>query len=93
MAKLQMGAQERMELLAYLETLLGCVKSLQASVGEVMDDVAAMRSSVFEDSVEMASCKTWQRSRVGVEKPWVQEALRSYDDLLEVIGDSPEYKN
>jgi hypothetical protein len=39
MAKLQLESEERMELVASLEALLGCVKSLHASVGDVLAEV------------------------------------------------------
>lgn len=50
MSKLRLEPRERTELLAYLEALLGCVKSLHASIGAVMADVAAIRNTVFEDA-------------------------------------------
>lgn len=85
--------EERAEILAYLEALLACVKSLHASVGAVMADVAAMRSTVLEDPDEIAMYRTNLRMAVSTAKPMVDEAMRSYDDLLEEIVGSQQYKN
>jgi len=85
--------EERAEIMAYLEALLGCVKSLHASVGAVMADVAAMRSTVLEDPEEIAIYKTNLRTAVATAKPMVDEAMRSYDDLMEEIVSSQQYKN
>ncbi len=93
MAKLQVGSEERMELAAYLEALLGCVKSLHASVGEVMADVAAMRSTVLEDAEDLAWYQTNLRRVAAGARPMVQEALRSYDDLIAEFAGSQRYTN
>lgn len=93
MSKVQWEPEEKMELLAYLEALLGCVKSLHASVGAVMADVAAIRNTVFEDPEDIALYRTNLRLAVATAKPMVEEALRSYDDLIEEISDSQQYKN
>jgi len=93
MSKLQWDAQEKMDLLAYLEALLGCVKSLHASVGSVMADVAAIRNTMFEDPEELALYRANLRAAVATAKPVVDETLRSYDDLLQEIVDSQPYPN
>jgi len=93
MSKLRMEAEERMELLAYLEALLGCVKSLHASVGAVMADVAAMRSTLFEGPDEIATYRTNLKLAVATARPMVEEAMRSYDDLMEEIANSQQYMN
>lgn len=93
MSKLEMEPQERLELLAYLEALLGCVKSLHASVGAVMADVAAIRNTVFEDPEEISQYRTNLRVAVATAKPMVDEAMRSYDDLIQEIVESQQYKN
>lgn len=93
MAKMRMDQQEQSDLLAYLEALLGCVKSLHASVGAVMADVAAMRSTLLEDPDEIALYRTNLKMAVATAKPMVEEAMRSYDDLMEEIVSSQQYKN
>ena len=93
MCKLPMDAEERMELFTYLEALLGCVKSLHASVGAVMADVAAMRTTIFEDPEEIAQYRANLRVSLATAKPMVDEAMRSYDDMMEEIASSQQYKN
>jgi phosphoenolpyruvate-protein kinase (PTS system EI component) len=93
MARLQMDSTGRMELLNYLEAILGCVKSLHASVGAVMADVAAIRNTVFEDAEEIALYRTNLKMAVATARPMIDEAMRSYDELLEEMVDSQQYQN
>lgn len=93
MAKSQMNAQERMELLAYLEAILGCVKSMHVGLGAVMADVAAIRNTVFEAPGGRESYKTNLKLAVATAKPMVDQALGSYDDLLEAIADPHGWQN
>lgn len=93
MSKLQLDSQGRMELLTYLEALLGCVKSLHAGVSAVMADVEAIRNTLFEDPDEIALYTNNLRSAVAAGKPMADEARRFYDDLMVEIVDSQQYKN
>jgi hypothetical protein len=93
MSKLPMDPQERLELLASLEALLGCVKSLHATVGAVMADVAAIRNTVFEDPEDIAVYRANLRMATAAAKPMVDEALNSYDELLQEIVNSQRYAN
>jgi hypothetical protein len=58
MAKTQMNAHDKMELLAYLEPILGCVESLPAGLGAVMADVAAIRNGVIDAPGELETHKS-----------------------------------
>jgi hypothetical protein len=93
MSKLRMDTEEKMELLAYLETLLGFVKSLHASVGMVMAEVETMRESIFDDAEETAAYKHNIRAALMTTKPMAEEAVRSYDQLVEEIAASQRYTN
>jgi hypothetical protein len=93
MSKLELDAVERMELLAHLEAILGIVKSMHSSLGSVMADVAAIRNTVFDDSDELALYKTNLRTAVATAKPMVDDALRSYEDLMEEIAASQQWEN
>ena len=92
MAKPQIGTEERVELLEYLEMLLGCVKSLHASVGVVMADVAAMRDTMLQDPDEVALCRGTRKARELTADPSIDEAMRSMDDLME-MANAQQYKN
>lgn len=93
MAKLQLESEERMELVAYLEELLGCVKFLHTSVGEVMADVAAIRRTVLENAEDLALYQSNLKHEATSARPMVREALRSYDDLIAEFAGSQRYKN
>jgi hypothetical protein len=89
----QLSAQEKMDLLASLEALLGCVKSLHATVGAVMQDVAAIRNTVFDDPDDITTYRVKIRNAVTTARPRVKEALSSYDELLEEIADAQRFAN
>lgn len=92
MSKLRMDTEDKMELLAYLEALLGCVKALHASVGTVIAEVEAMRKSIFDDAEETTVYKRNIRAAAAV-KPMAEDVSRSYDDLVEEIAASQRYTN
>ncbi len=93
MSKLQLDEVEKTELLAHLEAILGTVKSLHTSLGAVLADVAAIRSAVFDDAEELALYKNSLKAAVATAKPMVDDALRSYDDLMEEIAASQQWEN
>ena len=100
MAKLELTAQERLDLMASLEALLGCMKSLHATVGAVMADVSAIRNTIFDDPEDLAVYRSNVRtaamaaakpnatkaSRAKPQCQNVEETLSSYDDLLEIMN-------
>jgi hypothetical protein len=92
MSKLRMDTEEKMELLAYLEALLGCVKALHTSVGTVMAEVERMRESVFEDEAERGVYKQNIRAGLMTAKP-LEDGMRSYDEMAEEIAASQRYTN
>ena len=93
MSKFQIDPKEKLDLLASLEALLGCMKSLHAAVSAVMADVAAIRNTAFADPEDIAVYRANLRLAVATAKPTVDEALNSYDDLLEEIIQSQQYAN
>jgi hypothetical protein len=86
MAKLELTEQERLDLMASLEALLGCMKSLHATVGAVMADVSAIRNTIFDDPEDLAVYRSNVRTAAMAAKPAVEKALSSYDDLLEIMN-------
>ena len=93
MSKLQLEPQEKIDLLAYLDALLGRVNSLHASVGAVKADLAALRNTMFDDPEEIALYRAHLRMAVSTAKPMVDEAMHSYDDLMREFADSEQYPN
>lgn len=49
--------KEKLDLLVSLEALLGCMKSLHATLGAVLADVAALRNTVLEDLEDIAALR------------------------------------
>ena len=93
MAKLEMSVQEKMDLVAYLDAILGCVKSLHTGLGAVMADLAAIRGTVFEDPGELETYRSKVKLAAATAKPMVDQALRSYDELLEEITNTQGWQN
>jgi hypothetical protein len=93
MSKLQWTAEEKLDLLASLEGLIGCMKSLHATMGAVMADVSAIRNTLFDDPEDLAVHRSNLRLSAITAKPKADEALSSYDDLLAEIADSQRYAN
>jgi hypothetical protein len=93
MSKIQLDPTEKTDLFAYLEAILGCVKTLHASLGAVMADVVAIRNTVFDNPEEMAFYRKNLMMTLATAKPMVEEAMHSYDDLLEEIVESQQYQN
>jgi len=52
-----------------------------------------MRSTMLEDPEEMVLYRTNLKLAMATARPMVDEAMRSYDDLLEEIAGSQQYKN
>jgi len=93
MAKFEMDTKEKLELLISLEALLGCVKSLHATVGAVMADVAAIRNTIFDNPEDLAVYRSNLHLSKASSKPFAEEALSCYDDLIQEIVDSQRYQN
>ena len=92
MSKAQLNEKEKMEMFASLEALLGCMKSLHATIGAVMADVSAIRNTLFDDEEDLAVYRSNVRLAAATARPRVEEALSSYDELLELAA-SPRLPN
>ncbi len=93
MSKLQLKAGEKLDLLAYLEALLGYVKSLEASVGAITNDLAAIRNMMFDDPEDIAMCRSKLRLAATTAKPIAEESKQFYGELLHELSDPPKYLN
>jgi len=89
----ELSALDKMDLLANLEAILGCVKALHAGLGAVMADVAAIRATIFDDEEEIAAYRMNLRLAVSSERPTVDEAVRAYDELVEEITNPGRRQN
>jgi len=85
-----MDPEARMDLYVTIEALLGYVKSLHATLGAVMADVAAIRDTVF-DPVEIAAYRACMKVDFDNAKPMTDEAMR--DDIIEEVFISQRWEN
>lgn len=92
MSKPRFDMEDKMELLAYLEAMLTCVKSLHASVASVMAEVEKMHQSAFEDAAEINVCKQSVRTGMATAKR-LEDGIRSCDEMAEEIAASQRYTN
>jgi len=93
MRKLDTDPQARLDLFVTMEAFLSHVKSLRTSLGEVMADVAAIRDAVFADPTEIAAYRNNLNIVLGSAKPFVEEAMRNCDDMLEEFVASQRWEN
>jgi hypothetical protein len=85
--------QHRSDIRPYLEAILDCVKSLHTTLSAVMADVAAIRKTVFEDTENIELYRTHLKTTIATTKPMVEEAMLSYDYLMQEIIESQRWEN
>jgi hypothetical protein len=85
--------QYRSNLRPHLEAILDCVKSLHTTLSAVMADVAAIRKTVFEDTENIELYRTHLKTTIATTKPMVEEAMLSYDFLMQEIIDSQRWEH
>jgi uncharacterized membrane-anchored protein YhcB (DUF1043 family) len=76
-----------------LEKILSCVKSLHVTLSAVMADVAAIRKTMFEDPEKIDTYRNHLNQTIATTKPLVDEAMLSYDSLMQEISDSQQWTN
>jgi hypothetical protein len=95
MSRKHLDAEEKEDLLLYLDSLLHCVNALQASVGEVMADVMTMRDTILADQQELAIQRSGKQlatqSTKALDAGMCTDAR--YADLMMEIANTQQYKN
>lgn len=76
-----------------LVTTVQQVKTLHATVGAVMADVAALRRTVLQNPDEILDYKNNLLSTIETARPLVDEAMQSYDEMIRQIGESEGLRN
>jgi hypothetical protein len=69
------------------------VKTLHATLGALMADVAALRRTVLQEPEDVLAYKNNLNSTLETARPLVDEAMRSYEDMIRQIGESEELTN
>jgi len=91
----RLEVQHHSDLRPHLEEILSCVKSLHVTRCAVMADIAATRKTVRQcstsDNVEIY--RTHLKQAIETAKPLVDEAMLSYDFLMQAISDSQQWTN
>lgn len=94
MPKIEFEEQERIDLLNYLDTLLGSEKPLFSGAGTVMADVEAVRNAAFSDPEEAAIRRDNLKWALHAsKKQMLFEPRPSYDDLVMDAIESQEWEN
>jgi hypothetical protein len=77
----------------FLAMTLGHVKSLHAALTGLMTDMAALRKTILEEPEDLAQYQANLRVAVETAKPLVDEAMRSYDEMIQVLSSSERWAN
>ena len=89
----RLEVQHRSDLRPPLEEILSCVKSLHVTLCAVMADIAATRKTIFDNSDNIEIYRTHSKQAIESAKPLVDEAMFSYDSLMQAISDSQQWTN
>ena len=89
----RLEVQHRNDLRPHLEEILSCVKSLHVTLCAVMTDIAATRKTMFDNSDNIEIYRTHLKQAIEAAKPLVDEAMLSYDSLMQAISDSQQWTN
>ena len=89
----RLEVQHRSDLRPHLEEILSCVKSLHVTLCAVMADIAATRKTMFDNSDDIEIYRSHLKQTIETAKPLVDEAMLSYDSLMQEILDSQEWTN
>ena len=77
----------------FLAMTLGHVKSLHAALTGLMTDMAALRKTILEEPEDLAQYQANLQVAVETAKPLVDEAMRSYDEMIQVLSSSERWAN
>ena len=89
----RLEVQHRSDLRPHAEEILSCVKSLHVTLCAVMADIAATRKTMFDNSDNIEIYRTHLKQAIESAKPLVDEAMLSYDSLMQAISDSQQWTN
>jgi len=89
----RLEVQHHSDLRPHLEQILSCVKSLHVTLSAVMADVAAIRKTMFEDPESIDIYRNQLKQTIATTKPLVDEAMLSYDFLMQEILDTQQWAN
>jgi hypothetical protein len=89
----RLEVQRHSDLRPHLEKILSCVKALHVTLSAVMADLAGIRKTMFEDPEKIDTYRNHLKHTLATTKPLVDEAMLSYDLLMQEISDSQQWTN
>lgn len=69
------------------------VRTLHATLSALMADVAALRRTVLQDEEDILDYKNNLLTTLETARPLVDEAMKSYDEMIQQIEESGRYCN
>lgn len=77
----------------FIALTLGHVKSLHAALTGLMTDVAALRRTMLAEPEDKAQYQENLRMALETARPLVEEAMQSYDDMIQSVSDGKTWEN
>jgi hypothetical protein len=93
MSNLSLKVEHCSDLRPHLKAILDCVKAIHTTLSAVMVDVAAIRRTIFDDPENVGIYRNHLKQTIAAAKPLVEEAMLSYDSLMQQIANSQQWTN
>jgi hypothetical protein len=77
----------------FIALTLGHVKSLHAALTGLMTDVAALRRTMLAEPEDKDLYQENLRVALETAKPLVDEAMQSYDDMIQSVANGKSWEN
>jgi hypothetical protein len=87
------STQDNDYLQATLAIAIGQMKGLHAMLSALMAEVAALRKTVAENPENAAQYQENLRAAMETAKPFVDDAMQTYDEMIEMVCSADEWKN
>jgi hypothetical protein len=86
-------SQENVSLQATLAVAIGQMKGLHAMISALMAEVAALRKTVAEKAENADWHKSNLKAAMETAKRFVDDAMRTYDEMSELVCSTDVWKN
>ncbi len=85
--------QDNEYLQATLAVAIGQMKGLQAMISALMAEVAALRKTVAERPENAEQYQSNLKAAMETAKPFVDDAMQTYDEMIEMVCSTDVWKN
>ena len=86
-------SQENEYLQATLAVAIGQMKGLHAMISALMAEVAALRKTVAEKPENAEQYQTNLKAAMQTAKPFVDDAMQTYDEMIDLVCSREVWKN